>query len=77
MVLGQASKLHLKIEDAIERVLQHDTEINGRNTASTMDGDQGGCSNGGKLSESEVGVDGAMEARNLSSIQDALEVLED
>ena len=38
MVLGQASKLHVKIEDPIERVLQHDSEINGRNTASAMDG---------------------------------------
>ena len=77
MVLGQASKLHVKIEDTIERVLQHDTEINGRNTTSIVDGDQGGRSNGGKLSESEVGVDGAMEARSLSSIRDALEVLKD
>ena len=44
----------MKIEDAIERVLQHDIEINGRNTAFAMDGDQGGRLNGGKLSESEV-----------------------
>lgn len=77
MVLGQASKLHVKIEDAIERVLQHGTEINGENAASAVDGDQGGRANGGKFSQSEVGVDGAMEARSLSSIRDALEVLED
>ena len=53
------------------------TKTNGRNPAFVVDGDQGGRSNGGKLSESEVGVDGAMEARSLSSIRYALEVLED
>nr|ABK22404.1 unknown [Picea sitchensis] len=77
MVLAQASKLHAKIEDAIERVLQYDTEINGENAAPAADEAQGGCVNGGKFSQSEMGVDGAMEARSLSSIRDALEVLED
>ena len=74
VVLGQASELHAKIEDAIERVLRYDTKIN---TSPSVDCDKRGCVNGGKFSESEVGIDGAMEARSLSSIRDALEVLED
>jgi hypothetical protein len=77
MVLSQASKLHAKIDDAIERVLHYDTEINGENAAPAVNGERGGCANGGKFSGSQMGVDGAMEARSLSSIRDALEILED
>eukprot|EP00253_Pinus_taeda_P012837 PITA_12837 len=77
IVLGQASELHAKIEDAIERVFHCDTAINGENTAPSVDGDKRGCLNGGNFLQSEVGVDRSMEARSLSSIRDALEVLQE
>ena len=77
MVLRCASKLHAKMDDAIERVSDYDTEISGESTAPAVDGDQGGCANGSKFSGSQMGFDRSMEARSLSSIRDALEILED
>lgn len=77
MVLSQASKLHAKIDDAIERVLNYDTEINGKKADPVVDGEQGRFANGGKSSGTQMGVDGVKEARSLSSIRDALEILED
>lgn len=77
MVLSQASKLHAKIDDAIERVLNYDTEINGKKADPVVDGEQGRFANGGNFSGTQMGVDGVREARSLSSIRDALEILED
>eukprot|EP01018_Ginkgo_biloba_P000504 Gb_29074 [translate_table: standard] len=74
MVLDRASELHKKLDDAIDRSIKADIEIHRTKTGPRVEGNEEDCVHEDELSQ--VG-EGAVEARSLSSIRDALDVLED